>query len=293
MSTMQWEGITEFVAVAEVGSFTQAAKQLGISTAQVSRQVSALEQRLKVKLLYRTTRKVSLSHEGQLFHQHCRGVLDGLEAAERAVTNLQTRAQGKIKLTAPATYGVKKLVPLINRFAQDYPDIEIEAYFTNQQIDLLEEGYDIAVRVGVLRDSSFIARRLTERSVHVCGAPEYLTCHGVPNSLHALSAHNCLLGNLDFWRFHNAGREQKVRVSGSLRYNSGEALLDAALRGLGLVQLPDYYVQQHLDSGRLQLLLTDYEVGDQGVWAVYPQNRQLSPRIRLLVDYLAEHLPTQ
>ncbi|GAA6150891.1 LysR family transcriptional regulator [Pseudoteredinibacter isoporae] len=287
---MKWEGITEFVHVAESESFTRASQKLGISTAQVSRQISALEKRLNVKLLYRTTRKVSLTQEGNTFYQHCRGILDGLEAAEQAVSQLQELPRGKIKLTAPVTYAERILAPLLNDFLIQHPDIEINAYFTNRQIDLVEEGYDIAVRLGKLEDSALIAKRLSNRCNYVCASPDYLERQGTPHSLSELKQHNCLLGTLNYWRFNQKGHDKNIRLKGRLRYNSGEALLDAALKGIGIVQLPDYYVQPHLDNGRLHALLEPYQDKSEGVWGVYPPNRYLSPRIRILIDYLAEHL---
>ncbi len=287
---MKWEGISEFVQVAESESFTRASQQLGISTAQVSRQISALEKRLKVKLLYRTTRKVSLTQEGNTFYQHCRGVLDGLEAAENAVSQLQERPRGKIKLTAPVTYGERILAPLLNDFLIQYPDIEINAYFSNRQIDLVEDGYDIAIRLGKLEDSALIAKRLGNRSNYLCASPGYLECHGTPRSLSELKQHQCLLGTLDHWRFQDMGNEKNIRLKGRLRYNSGEALLDAALKGIGIVQLPDYYLKDHLANGKLHSLLEEHQDHSEGVWGLYPQNRYLSPRVRALIDYLAEHL---
>ncbi|WNZ54097.1 LysR family transcriptional regulator [Microbulbifer sp. MKSA007] len=285
-----WEGITEFVYVAESESFTLAAQRLAISTAKVSRQVSALESRLNVKLLYRTTRKVSLTQEGTLFYQHCRGVLDGLEAAERAVTQLQSHPQGKIKLTAPVTYAEKKVAPLINDFVIQNPKIEVNAYFTNRQVDLIDEGYDIAIRLGKLQDSTLMARKLADRRIHLCASPDYLEEHGTPHSLSELNRHNCLLGTLDYWRFSTREGEKNLRVKGSLRYNNGGALLDAALKGLGVVQLPDYYVEQYIAEGKLITLLSDLEDRDEGVFAVYPGNRYIAPKVRLLIDYLAEDL---
>ena len=158
---MKWEGISEFVYVAEYESFTQAAKELGISIAQVSRQVSALEKRLNIKLFYRTTRKISLTEEGQVFYQHCRAVLDGLDAAEQAVSTLQSKPQGRIKLTAPVTFGEQQLLPLINDFMLQYPDLEVTAFLSNQKIDLVKGGYDLAVRIGRLRDSTMMAKHMT------------------------------------------------------------------------------------------------------------------------------------
>ncbi len=287
---MQWEGISEFVFVAENESFTQASKKMAISTAQVSRQISALEKRLNIKLFYRTTRKVSLTEEGSVFYQHCRSVLDGLEAAERAITNLQSKPQGKIKLSAPVTYGEQQVLPLVNDFIKQYSDVEVTAYLSNQQIDLVEEGYDLAIRLGKLSDSSMMAKKLGKRTNYVCASPAYLSQYGIPHSLSELSHHSCLLGTLDYWRFIESGKEKSIRVTGKLRYNSGQGLVDAALKGLGIVQLPDYYVEQHLKNGELITLLDNYQVPDEGIWAIYPQNRHLSPKIRLLVDYLAEQL---
>nr|WP_180952510.1 LysR family transcriptional regulator [Psychrobacter sp. UBA3480] len=287
---MKWDGISEFVYVAEYESFTKAAKKIGISTAQVSRQVSALEQRLNIKLLYRTTRKVSLTEEGRVFYQHCRGVLDGLDAAEQAVTNLQSKPQGMIKLTTPVTYGEQQLMPLVNDFMVQYSDIEVTAFLSNQQVDLIEEGYDLAIRIGKLRDSTMMAKKLSSRTNFVCAAPSYIEKYGIPHSLTELGQHNCLLGTLDYWHFKESGKEKNIRVTGSVRYNSGYSLVDAAIKGLGIVQLPDYYVQKHLESGELVSLLDNLREPEEAIWALYPHNRHLSPKIRLLLDYLAAHL---
>jgi DNA-binding transcriptional LysR family regulator len=287
---MQWDGISEFVYVAENESFTLASKKMAISTAQVSRQISALEKRLNIKLFYRTTRKVSLTEEGRVFYQHCRSVLDGLDAAERAITNLQSKPQGKIKLTAPVTYGEKQILPLVNNFIKQYDDVEVLAYLSNRQIDIVDEGYDLAIRLGKLSDSTMMAKKLGKRANYVCASPSYLEKQGIPHSISELNKHSCLLGTNDHWHFRESGREKSIRVTGRLRYNNGYSLTDAALKGLGIVQLPDYYVQQHIQRGELVTLLDSYRAPDEGIWAVYPQNRHLSPKIRLLVDYLAEQL---
>ncbi|MDO6486147.1 LysR family transcriptional regulator [Colwellia sp. 6_MG-2023] len=287
---MKWEGISEFVHVAETESFTQASKKMAISTAQVSRQVSALEVRLDTKLFYRTTRKVSLTEEGRIFYQHCRSVLDGLDEAERAISNLQSRPHGKIKLTAPTTYGEQKIMPLVNDFVKKYGDVEVYANLSNQKIDLLEEGYDLAIRLGKLPDSTMMAKKLGKRTNYLCASPAYLNQYGVPHSLSELSKHSCLLGTLDYWHFSDDGKEKNIRVTGRLRYNSGYSLVDAALKGLGIVQLPDYYVQQYLQNGQLISVLDNMRELDEGIWALYPHNRHLSPKIRLLVEYLSIHL---
>ena len=287
---MKWDGITEFVYVAEYESFTRAAQEMAISTAQVSRQVSTLEKRLNIKLLYRTTRNVSLTEEGRVYYQHCRSILDSLDAAEQAVSNLSLKPQGMIRLTAPVTYGEQQLLPLVNDFMVQYSDIEVSAFLSNQNIDLVEGGYDLAIRIGKPSDSTMMAKKLSHRTNFVCASPSYIDQYGMPHSLTELSKHNCLLGTLDYWHFKGLGKDRNIRVAGKVRYNSGYSLVDAALKGLGVVQLPDYYVNKHLASGELITLLDNYREPEEGIWAVYPHNRHLSPKIRLLVDYLAERL---
>lgn len=287
---MKWDGISEFVYVAEFESFTKAAAKLAISTAQVSRQVAALEKRLNTKLLYRTTRKVSLTEEGRVFYQHCRSILDGLDAAEQAVSNLHSKPQGRIKLTAPVTYGEQQLLPLVNNFMVQYSDIEVTAFLSNQKIDLIEGGYDLAIRIGKLRDSTMMAKKLSHRTNFVCASPAYFEKYGRPITLDELVEHSCLLGTLDYWHFKEADTERNIRVNGKIRCNSGYSLVDAALKGIGIVQLPDYYVQKYLEAGLLMTVLDEYREQEEGIWAIYPHNRHLSPKIRLLVDYLTEHL---
>ncbi|CAM3060223.1 LysR substrate-binding domain-containing protein [Moritella viscosa] len=285
-----WSGVSEFVAVAETESFTAAAKRLGISTAQVSRQVSALEERLSAKLFYRTTRKVSVTEVGGIYYQHCRQVMDGLADAERAITNLQSTPKGKLKITAPITYGERSVAPLVNDFVMQYPELEVQLVLSNQQIDLIDEGFDLAIRLGQLGDSSMIGKRLAIRKQYVCAAPEYLSAFGAPHTLSELERHNCLSGTLDYWRFQEKGKARNIRVKGNFSCNSGPVLVDAALKGVGIVQLPDYYVQEYINQGQLIELLPNYREPDDAVWALYPQNRHLSPKVRMLVDYLAKGL---
>lgn len=286
-----WEGINEFVAVAESASFTNAARRLGTSVANVSRRVSALETRLDAKLLHRTTRQVSLTEEGRIYHHHCRQVLESLEEAERAVSHLHTKPVGQLRLTAPLSYGEKYIAPLVNEFALAHPALQIELMLTNQKLDLVDEGLDLAIRLGVLEDSRLMARKLSTRAQFVCASPDYLARHGQPHTLSELDKHNCLLGTLDYWRFEEEGKARNIRVKGRLRCNSGPALVDAALRGLGLVQLPDYYVSTPIERGELVPLLTQYHPQSEGIWALYPYNRHLSSKVRLLIDFLAQRLP--
>lgn len=172
----------------------------------------------------------------------------------------------------------------------EYKDIEVTAFLSNQQVDLVDESYDLAVRLGKLSDSSMMAKKLAKRTSYVCASPAYLDKYGIPHSLSELDKHSCLLGTRDYWHFSDMGKEKAIRVSGRLRCNSGYGLVDAALKGLGIVQLPGYYIKDHLISGRLIALLDNHKIPDEGIWAIYPQNRHLSPKIKLLVEYLSTHL---
>ncbi|MFC1233372.1 LysR substrate-binding domain-containing protein [Vibrio sp. F74] len=285
-----WEGVSEFVAVTEAESFTKAAKRLGISTAQVSRQVSALETRLATKLFHRTTRKVSVTEVGLIYYQHCRQVLDGLEDAERAITHLQSAPRGLLKITAPITYGEKTIAPLINDFMSKYPELKVNINLTNQKLDLVDEGYDLAIRLGPLEDSSMMAKRLGARTQYVCASTSYLSTFGIPHSLSELDQHNCLVGTLDYWRFQDAGKPKNIKIKGNLVCNSGHALVDAAIKGLGIIQLPDYYVLPHIKEGRLTQILEQNRSPDEAISALYPNNRHLSPKVRVLLDYLEKAL---
>jgi len=284
-----WQGVNEFVAVAETQSFTKAASELGISTAQVSRQVRLLEERLGTSLLYRTTRRVRLTEAGQLYYQSCRPLLEALQDAGHAVQQLQSVPQGLIRLTAPVTYGERQLAPVLNAFLQQYPDIRLHCELTNQKLDLIAEDYDIAIRLGKIDTPELVAKRLSSRQLYTCAAPDYLENAGIPQTPDELKHHNCLAGTLDYWRFRDNQGERVLRINGRLRCNSGEALCDAARRGLGIVQLPDHYVGDDLASGALREVLTSYRADEEGIWALYPPGRQLSPKIRILLNHLSEY----
>lgn len=285
-----WEGVSEFVSVAETESFTDASKRLGISTAQVSRQITALESRLSVKLFHRTTRKVSITETGQVYYNHCRQVLDGLVEAERAITDLHKTPKGKLNLTAPVSYGELKIAPLVNDFADLYPELEINLVLTNQMLDLVTDRYDLAIRLGKLEDSTLMAKKLSSRVYHVCASPDYLASEGTPKKPQDLNQHNCLRGIEDFWNFQEKSKTHYTSIKGRIKCNSGWSLVDAALKSIGIIQLPDYYVKQHLKSGRLVKILETYQAANEGIWAVYPQNRHLSPKVSLLLKYLSQNL---
>lgn len=285
-----WDGITEFVAVAETSSFTAAAKQLNISTAQVSRQISLLESRLATKLFYRTTRKVTITDAGSVYYEHCRRILDGLEEAERAVTEYQSTLRGRIRITAPYTFGESRIAPILNDFMLLYPELSIEVTYSNRKLDLIESGYDLAIRLGRLQSSSLKGLRLADRQLLVCAAPQYLAKQGTPQTLAELEQHSCIQGTIDSWRFINDQREIELKIKSRLQYNGGGSVTDAAIKGLGIIQIPDYYVKQALRDGQLVTLLDDFRPQSEGIWALYPNNQFIPMKVRTLIDYLKENI---
>ncbi|WP_312230831.1 LysR family transcriptional regulator [Pseudomonas sp.] len=282
----RWEGLDEFVAVAECGQFTAAAERLGLSSSQVSRQIARLEERLHTRLFYRTTRKVALTEAGQTFLQHCQRLQDAREEALNAIGDLGGEPKGLLRMTCAVAYGERFIVPLVTTFAARHPRLCVDIELSNRTLDLVQDGFDIAVRLGRLQDSRMLATRLAPRRMYLCASADYLQRYGRPHSLSELARHNCLIGSSDVWTFQLEGREASQRVNGNWRCNSGQAVLDAALAGLGLCQLPDYYVLEHLRSGALVSLLDNHQPPNTAVWALYPQQRHLSPKVRQLIDAL-------
>lgn len=286
----RWEGLDEFIAVAETGQFTAAAQRIGLSSSQVSRQIARLEERLQTRLFYRSTRKVALTEAGQTFLQHCQRLVDARDEAMRAISDLTGEPKGLLRMTCAVAYGERFIVPLVNAFMARHPQLRVDIELSNRPLDLVHEGLDLAIRLGRLQDSRLVATRLAPRVMYLCAAPSYLERYGRPHSLSELARHNCLVGSSDQWTFQQDGKEQSLRVQGNWRCNSGQAVLDAALRGFGLCQLPDYYVLDHLKSGELVSLLEQHRPPNTAVWALYPQQRHLSPKVRQLVDALRDGL---
>jgi DNA-binding transcriptional LysR family regulator len=286
----RWEGLDEFVAVAECGQFTAAAERLSLSSSQVSRQIARLEERLQTRLFYRSTRRVALTEAGQTFLQHCQRLQDAREEALRAVGDLGSEPKGLLRMTCAVAYGERFIVPLMTDFMVQHPQLRVDIELSNRTLDLLGDGLDLAIRLGRLQDSRLVAVRLAPRQMYLCGAPSYLQRYGRPHSLSELSQHNCLIGSSDLWSFQASDRDVSVRVHGNWRCNSGQAVLEATLRGIGLCQLPDYYVLEYLRSGALVSLLDNQQPPDTAVWAIYPQQRHLSPKVRQLVDFLKKGL---
>ncbi|MFV0477133.1 MAG: LysR substrate-binding domain-containing protein [Parahaliea sp.] len=286
-----WEGIETFVSVVHHNSFSRAAEALAVSKSHVSKQIALLESRLGAQLLVRTTRTLSVTEVGQAFYLRCQDILTTLEEAEEAVQDLQETPRGRLRMTVAGAFGEDFIAPAAASFMRDNPGISIEIDFNNRLMDLIAEGYDLAIRAGTLQDSSLIARRVCSRRLVTCGSPHYLSTYGVPEVVQSLINHNCLAGTLNTWRFKDGGKNFDFSVRGNWRSNNGRALVHAAKLSLGLVQLPDFYVQSSLDCGELVPILEAYNPTDTAVWAVYPHNRHLSAKVRRFVNYLADVLP--
>ncbi|RUO78002.1 LysR family transcriptional regulator [Idiomarina seosinensis] len=285
-----WQGISEFVATAETQSFTAAARRLNLSIAQVSRNIAALEQRLQMQLLYRSTRSTRLTEEGKLYLPHCQHLVASLREANQLIQQRNEQPQGLIRVTAPVYYGEQVAAPLLNDFLQQYPDCRLELNLTNDTLDLVEGSYDLAIRLGHLGNPRLRARRLSTRRHYVVGSAAYFSTFGVPQSIEQLEQHRCFTGTVKHWRFQVEGKPQSIVPQSYLHCNNGLTLRDAAVKGLGLAMLPDYYVQQDLQQGVLQEVLAAYRQPDDGIWALYPESRQQIPRVRVLLDFLIDAL---
>ena len=282
-----------FAKVVESGSFTGAATRLGISASMVSQHVKELEERLAARLLNRTTRKVSLTETGRAYYERCTRLLTDLEETERAVSDMHAAPRGELRVNATPSFGILQLAPAIADFTERFPAISVELVLSNRFVDLIEDGFDVAVRVGEVPDSSLIARRLAPCCMVICGAPSYFERHGTPQTPADLTTHNCLtatgtgLAYYRVWHLTAAdGTALNISPMGDLRSNSGGVLLVAALAGNGLVCLPTYMVGDALRSGRLVTVLDDYIGPPWTLRALYPYNRHLSAKVRVFVDFL-------
>jgi DNA-binding transcriptional LysR family regulator len=283
------EDMQIFVETVERAGFSAAAQRLGLSKQYVSARVAALEARLGARLLIRTTRKLSATPLGLEYFERARRVIAEADEADSVVTNQGGRPSGRLRLSAPMSYGMRHLAALLNQFVERCPEVAIDIDLNDRIADLVSEGYDMAVRVGVLPDSSLVARRLAPVRQLTVGSPDYLDRHGVPDQPSALRRHALLLyGHTRpvAWHYTVDGVRQAVAVDGRLRANNGELLLDGALRGLGLTQLPEFLVAHALRDGRLRTVLDDFAPEPGAAHVVYPSHRQPSAAVKALADYL-------
>lgn len=292
-------GLEVFGKVTATGSFSAAGRALGLSQTMVTKHIAALEMRLGVKLFHRTTRKLSLTEAGRRYLEASERILTDMEAADAAVAADRFEPRGVLRLNAPVGFGVRQIAPLLSEFARRHPMVSVELGLNDRYVDLADEGWDLAIRIGMLSDSSLIARRLAPCSTIVCAAPSYLAARGTPKTVASLAEHNCLgytlsrLAGAGLWTF-GAKADVAVKVSGSLRSNNGDALRAAAIAGQGLLYHPTFFVADDLRAGTLVAVTLDYptiELG--GVYAVYLPDRNPAAKVRAFIDFLAERFGPQ
>lgn len=283
--------IRAFVAVAEAKSFTHGARKLDVSGAQVSKLVARLENRLGARLLNRTTRDVSLTETGQAYLERARELLEEFDALESSVRD-QRGPSGNLKVSAPVSFGRGQLTPALLDFASQCLAVSLDVHFSDRLVNLVEEGFDVAVRIGTLPDSSLVARRLAAVRLVTCASPAYLAGAGVPITLDDLAPHEAILDtNLRdpaLWRFGRGGAAEDVRVRGRLRFSGAEACVEAALRGFGILRTPAFAAAEDLRAGRLVPILCNYEPEEIYVHVVYPHARHLAAKVRGFADFLVQ-----
>ncbi len=287
---MAWEGLDEAVAVADAGNFVRAAQLLGTSTSHVSRAVARLERRLDTRLFNRTTRRVELTDTGRAFIEQSRRIIQERDEL-LALASGAGEPQGELRLTCSTALGERFVAPIVQRFAKAHPRLSVSLDLTNRVVDLIGEGYDIGIRTGRVSDARLVSRQIASRPIETCAAPAYLDAAGTPGRIDDLDAHQCLIGTGTTWHFAEDGQPRSYTPRGRWRCNSGGVIVDAALAGMGLCQLPAFYVRQHIKAGRLRPVLASYGSAPEPVWIIYPQRRHLLLKVRNLADALEAALP--
>ncbi|MCG8426519.1 MAG: LysR family transcriptional regulator [Chromatiales bacterium] len=284
-----------FATVVERGSFTAAAEALGLSKPVVSKQISQLETHLGVRLLNRTTRRLHLTEAGEVFYTHCQRIVAEAQEAETAVAPLQSEPSGLLRITTPQCLALSHLNRLLPRFQQQFPKLTLEVSVSGHFVDLVEEGIDVALRIGELEDSSLIARHLTTCSFMVCASPEYWKRHGKPKHPSELATHNCLTYTQsqkpNHWFFQEkTGEELKVTVNGDFRSDDAALLIDTARAGQGVLFGPSFMYEEGITEGWLEPVLNSYFKRPTGLYSIYPHSKHLSSKVRVFVDFLADEL---
>lgn len=280
-----------FARLAATHNISKAGQALGLSPAVSSAYISKLEEGLGVRLVHRTTRKVSLTQEGLAFLPHAEEVLSSIDAAKASVGVGRASPSGTLRVSAPASFGRMHLVPALKGFLAQYPDLNIDCRLSDSIIDLVEGGFDIAIRDAELNDSSLIARKLAPDKRIVCASPEYINQYGDPKSPQDLRNHQCItLMGLESWSFETPNGQQKIKAKGNFRTDNGEAVRDACVSGLGITLSSTWSIYQHLKSGELVEILKETPlVSNTSIWAVYPSSRLLAPKVRVFIDYFASY----
>lgn len=287
---MNIEHIKLFARLAVTHNISQAGQELGLSPAVASSHINKLEENLGVRLLHRTTRKVSLTEEGEAFLPHAIEVLSSVEAAQASVGAGDIFPRGILRVTAPASFGGMHMMPALKDFLTRYPDLTIDFRFSDSIIDLVEGGFDIAIRNSELKDSTLIARKLAADNRILCASPEYLKKFGEPKTPEELNDHQCInLTGLENWAFETPKGQVTIKTRGRFKSDNGEAVRDACVDGIGITINSKWIAYKHLESGELIQILKDFPlVSDTAIWAVYPSSQLLAPKVRVFIDYFSE-----
>lgn len=274
-------------AVVETGSFTAAGQRMARTKAMISRQISELEATLNLRLINRTTRKLSITAVGETYYQQCCRLLDDLEEMESALQQGHDQAKGLLRINAPQTFAELHLIDAINLFLTRYPDVDIDLRLNDRFVDIVEEGFDLGIRIAHLNDSSFIARKFGEVRIIVCASPQYLKIHGTPKIPEELTRYNCIVdSNVNQSKVWTFTHDQKVTVKSSLSVNSAVAVCKAMLADVGIGRCPSFAVEEAIATGQLVPLLESYEREARGLYAIYPHRKHLAAKVRLFVDFL-------
>ncbi|MBW2941722.1 LysR family transcriptional regulator [Zhongshania aquimaris] len=284
-----FEGIIEFVAVAESQGFSAAAKQLGCSTSHVSRQVSRLEIRLGSVLLARTTRSVSLTEAGQAYYRQCRDLVDGLQQANEQVNAQQVQLNGTLRVSAAGPFAEQFVVPALIEFAKCHPELTVDIDFNSHKVNLIEDGIDFAIRYGKLEDSGLVARKLLPRPLMAVASKIYLERYGCPTHPSQLKSHSCIVTNNSHWQFEDTGTPFYVKVNGRWKSNNAHAVVNACEQGLGIAYMPRINFLPSIKTGTLSAILEPYWSLGSGSWIVYQNRRFLPMRARLAIDHLLRY----
>lgn len=289
----RFQEMQTFNAVVEAGSFVKAAEALNLSKAAASRNVVDLETRLGVRLLHRTTRRLSLTDEGQLFYARSKELLAELAEAEDEITARNDAASGLLRINAPFTFGVLHLAPLWGQFLQQHPKVSLEVTLADRLVDLVEEGFDVAIRIAVLENSTLVSTRLATTRLLLCAAPQYLRLHGTPKHPADLSDHAVVsysyFSTRDEWHFQGPHGPVSVRTNPTFHTNNGDTCRAAALAGQGIILQPDFLVGNDVKQGKLVELMPEFRAREVGIYAVYPTRKHVAPKVRALIEFLKSH----
>jgi DNA-binding transcriptional LysR family regulator len=290
MTIDRMKDINAFVHVAEAKSFTTAAEQVGLSRSAVGKSIARLEDRLGVRLLQRTTRSVSLTGEGAVFHERCVRILADLDEAEMSMLSHSQAPRGRLRLELPVSFGRLHVLPILSQFMDKWPELSVSVSFNDRYVDLIDEGADLAIRLGGSDDGRLMTRLLARHRLVTCATPAYLQSRGVPHSIDQLAGHSCLAfihgGRPVEWRFSVDEQVRSVAINGRFSATNAEALRDATLAGYGIARLATFLISDDLRAGRLVPVLDQFSLDGPSVRAVYPSSRHLSPKVRSFIDEL-------